>query len=234
MAGGTLVALNNSNWEPVLSRAASYIPADAPALLARVIDERAIEEYGVAARNLLQGPGRVAHFEAAMAEAAERAAREQLAEARQQLLALRPDLAVETLLLRGIPGEALVAAAREQAAGTLIITRDQAEQEQVEHEGVIASWSRNRHGDLNGFTLADGTEVRVPPHRGAALAAALPAGTPVLVSGEPRRAHLHAWSVVNRATGAALEAHAPKEAPLGPDARFVVDHAPCDVLLLRV
>ena len=42
MAGGTLVALNNSNWEPVLSRAASYIPADAPALLARVIDEMSI------------------------------------------------------------------------------------------------------------------------------------------------------------------------------------------------
>ena len=50
----------------------------------------------------------------------------------------------------------------------------------------------------------------------------------------PRREHLHARSVLNRETAAALEAHTPKNAPLGPDARFVIDHAPCDVLLLRV
>lgn len=234
MAGGTLVALSGTNWEGLLTQAASYIPADAPAILARVIDERAIEEYGLATRNLLQGPGRVAHFEAAMAGAAESAARQMLAEAVALLRGLRPELTIETLLLRGVPGEALAAAAREHAVSALVIARGPAEQEKVEREGVIASWSRNRHGDLDGFTLADGTEVRVPPHRGAVLAEALPQGTTVRVTGEPRREHLHAWSVLNRVTGATLEAHAPKEAPLGPAARYLVDHAPCDVLLLRV
>ena len=234
-----LIALSdanaNANAYALLARAAAYLPDDrSPIILAHVIDERAIEEYDLASRNLLQGHGRVEHFETAMLDAAEHAAQTFLAEARDALLELRPALTAETVLLYGIPGEALVAAAAGRGAGGIALARGTAETRTIEATGAIVAWHRNRHGDLDGFTLSDGIDVRVPPHRGEALAADLPAGRSVTVSGEPRRDHLHAWSVRDEAGGTLHPAHEPKAPPLGPIARYVVDHAPCDVILLQV
>lgn len=36
-------------------------------------------------------------------------------------------------------------------------------------KGTIVSFHENHHGDTNGFTLSDDTEVKFPPHNGEAL-----------------------------------------------------------------
>ena len=49
---------------------------------------------------------------------------------------------------------------------------------------TIASLSRNDNGDLDGFTLADKSLVRVPPHESATLKAKLTVGASVEVVGD--------------------------------------------------
>lgn len=57
--------------------------------------------------------------------------------------------------------------------------------------------------------------------------------------GRWRGRQLHAYSITDLATGTSVEAHelpgeGPGEMPLGHTARFVVDHALCDVVILRL
>jgi hypothetical protein len=100
----------------------------------------------------------------------------------------------------------------------------------------VRGWRRNRPGDLDGFYMEDGTEVRFPPHRARDMQAVVREGVPFEVRGERRGGHLHAHSVAEPSPGVSVEAHAPPERtgrrPPGHTARFVVDHAPCDVVLL--
>src|SRR5207247_3414385 len=56
-------------------------------------------------------------------------------------------------------------------------------QQLPETRGTVQRFTLTPRGDLDGFLLADGTEVHVPPHLSAQLAAAVRAGDPVSVRG---------------------------------------------------
>lgn len=63
--------------------------------------------------------------------------------------------------------------------------------------GRVASFAENRHGDVDGLTLDDGTVVKVPPHRGADLQDAVAVGDDVRIEGRRHETpkgdvHLHA------------------------------------------
>jgi hypothetical protein len=60
-----------------------------------------------------------------------------------------------------------------------------------ETTGVVDCFLLNTHGETDGFVLADGTEVHVPPHMGAELRAAIQLGSAVRVRGvRPRDAEM--------------------------------------------
>lgn len=67
-------------------------------------------------------------------------------------------------------------------------------------KGTIASFHENHHGDVDGFTLDDGTEVKFPPRVGELLQEGLDVGTRVTVNGHWHKTpegdiHLHADSI---------------------------------------
>lgn len=64
-------------------------------------------------------------------------------------------------------------------------------------KGTISSFHENHHGDVDGFTLDDDTEVKFPPHVGESLQDGMSVGTKVNVKGQRHETpegdiHLHA------------------------------------------
>ena len=105
--------------------------------------------------------------------------------------------------------------------------------------GTVRGWKKNRHGDRNGLYLEDGTEVRFPPHRASEIQGLIREGRPLEIFGTWQGQGLHAYQIVDTGSGTQIEAHklpgeGPGKMPLGHTARFVVDHALCDVTILRI
>jgi hypothetical protein len=81
-------------------------------------------------------------------------------------------------------------------------------------KGTIKEFATNRHGDVDGFFLSDGTEVKLPPHQGAELQSLVKAGAAVSVEGRRHETpkgdiHLHADRIVDTASGRAIERDEP-------------------------
>jgi hypothetical protein len=105
--------------------------------------------------------------------------------------------------------------------------------------GVVRGWRQNPHGETDGLTLDDGVQVHFPPHRAEEIRAVVREGVPVEVAGAWRGRHLHAHTIADPNSGALAQAHKPpdeqpEKRPLGHTARFVTDHALCDVVILRL
>lgn len=99
--------------------------------------------------------------------------------------------------------------------------------------GLVESLHSNKHGDLDGFLLKDGTEVKFPPHQASELSAIAKVGEELNIDGRRHvtpngDVHLHADRISNMKTGETLErdepagpphARPPHEAgrPIGPD-----------------
>lgn len=83
--------------------------------------------------------------------------------------------------------------------------------------GVVEEFVTNRHGDVDGLLLADGTEVKLPPHQGEELQSLVKKGEQVKVEGRRHvtphgDVHLHADRITSVATGASIE----RDGPGGP------------------
>ena len=96
--------------------------------------------------------------------------------------------------------------------------------------GEVREFAKNPHGDVDGLLLADGTAVKLPPHRGRELQALVKTGEKVRIEGRRHRTphgdvHLHADRIVATASGKTLEREDPADAPhrhkddVGPDAK---------------
>lgn len=80
--------------------------------------------------------------------------------------------------------------------------------------GTVKGWKENRHGDVDGFHLEDGSEVGFPPHRAAEVRAVVREGAEVEAFGAWRGERFHAYTVTDRASGTQVEAHkAPRTDP---------------------
>lgn len=80
--------------------------------------------------------------------------------------------------------------------------------------GTVKGWKENRHGDVDGFYLEDGSEVGFPPHRAAEVQAFVREGAEVEAFGAWRGERFHAYTVTDRASGTQVEAHkAPRTGP---------------------
>ncbi len=175
-----------------------------------------------------------------MASASREAAEGLLADAASLLERLLPNLAVETAVLDGDPNKELMRAAGEAGAQAIFVGRGApGARPRATVSGVVRGWNQNRKGETDGFLLDDGTEVRFPPFRAGAVRAAIREGARVEASGVWQGRHLHAYGITDPETGASVAAHEPPdeqpgERPLGHTARFVVDHALCDVVVLRL
>lgn len=88
-------------------------------------------------------------------------------------------------------------------------------------KGKVAGYTLTPKGDVDGFLLDDGTQVRVPPHLSAALVFTARPGDAVTVTGERRRESpvIEAREVRNDASGAVLDEPAPGGGKRGRDAR---------------
>jgi hypothetical protein len=80
--------------------------------------------------------------------------------------------------------------------------------------GKVAEFLTNRHGDVDGLLLSDGTEVKVPPHQGIELQELTKVGAEVRVEGRRHETpkgdvHLHADRIVATESGRALERDEP-------------------------
>lgn len=252
-----LVCVDGRGWEAVVRGAARYLPPDGnEAILVHVVDERATRGHDLALRGLL---GRSKRPEGTLDAASRAAAEALLSDAEALLASLRPGLEIERLVLTGPPNEELARASRESGAETVFVGRgapgnrtedrigDRIGDRPATVSGVVAGWRRGPRGEVNGLLLEDGTEVRFPPHRAERVRGVVREGARVEVSGawrgpegSPRR-HLHARLLTDPGTGASVEAHHDgpptgpgKRPPLGRTARYVVDHAACDVVLVFV
>lgn len=232
------VCIDGRDWESVARGAARHLPDGARVTLAHVVDERAPRGYEMSLRGLLGR--RRPPAEEGMARASREAAEEFLADAKDVLMRRSPGSTVETVVLGGDPNKELMRAAGEAGAETIFIGRGTPGARPRETvSGVVKGWSRNPEGEFDGFVLEDGAEVRFPPHRSEAVRAAIgDEGAEVEATGvwQGRRV-LHAYSISDPRTGESVRAHEPPdekpgERPLGHTARFVVDHALCDVVVL--
>ncbi|HEY1068018.1 MAG TPA: OB-fold nucleic acid binding domain-containing protein, partial [Pirellulales bacterium] len=84
--------------------------------------------------------------------------------------------------------------------------------------GAVAEFVENPHGDVDGFTLADGTEVKVPPHLAGELPKLFKQGSEVKIVGRRHvtphgDVHLHADRITAVASGETWER---PEEPAGP------------------
>ncbi len=90
-------------------------------------------------------------------------------------------------------------------------------------QGKITRFTLTPRGDVDGFILADGTEVHLPPPMSAQVVALIKPGDSVTVHGLKARAisMVDAMSVTNDATGKTLDVvgHGPKRGPHGPGPR---------------
>ena len=84
-----------------------------------------------------------------------------------------------------------------------------------EMKGKITQFTLTPRGDIDGFLLADGTEVHVPPSASTALAFTLKPGDSVTIHGLKARAlpMIAAASVTNDATGATVTARMGRHQP---------------------
>ena len=234
------VCVDVRDWEPLIRGVAPYLSGGGEVALAHVVDERAPRGYEMSLRGLLgRRGGRGA--EERMERASREAAGGLLADAGDLLRELSPGSVVETVVLGGDPNKELMRAAGEAGARTIFIGRGApGAQPRATVAGVVAGWNRNREGEFDGLLLGEGTEVRFPPQRADAVRAAVREGARVEAVGVWQgRGILHAYSITDAQTGVPVRAHEspdeqPGERPLGHTARFVVDHALCDVVVLRL
>ena len=231
------VCIDGRDWEAVVRGVAQYL-SEGTVVLAHVVDERAPRGYDLAIRGLLGRRNR--RSEEQMGPVSEVAAAELLADAEDLLKQLCPNLRVETLVLSGSPNEELLRAAHAKETQTIFIGRGTpGSRPRVTVSGAVRGWKENRHGDRDGLYLDDGVEVRFPPHQASAIQGIVREGTSVEVQGTWQGRQLHAYSITASASGTSVEAHKlpdeePGKMPLGHTARFVVDHALCDVVILRL
>lgn len=235
------VCIDGRGWEAVTLGAARYLPDGARVTLAHVVDERAPHAYEMSVRGLL-GRRRPPADEG-MQRASREAAEGLLSDAREALLRQRPGSFVETLILSGDPNKELTRAAGLAGARAMFVGRGTPGARPRETvSGVARDWKRNPDGEFDGLILEDGAEILFPPHRAGAVRAAIgdavEGGAEIEATGVRRgRRGLHAYSISDPRTGATARAHEapdekPGERPLGHTARFVVDHALCDVVVI--
>jgi nucleotide-binding universal stress UspA family protein len=231
------VCIDSRDWEEVSRSAARYL-REGEAILAHVVDERAPRGYDLAIRGLLGRRDRRSEEE--MAAVSEAAAGELLADAENLLKQLRPELNVRSVVLKGSPNEELIDAANAAEAQTIFIGRGTpGSRPQLSVSGTVRGWKENRHGDQDGLYLEDGTEVGFPPHRAREIQSLIREGRPISALGTWHGRRFHAYTITDSDSGTRTEAHkfpgeGPGKMPLGHTARFVVDHALCDVTLLRL
>ncbi|HET7477882.1 MAG TPA: hypothetical protein VFJ72_00060 [Rubrobacteraceae bacterium] len=234
------LCVDGRDWEGVVRGAARYLADEGTATLAHVVDERAPRGYEMSLRGLL-GRRRPGDAEERMVRASREAAEGFLGDARDLLQRLRPGNMIETRVLDGDPNKELMRAAGEAGAQTIFISRGTPGSRSRETvSGIVEGWNQNREGRFDGLVLGDGTEVRFPPHRAEAVRSGISDGAEIEASGvwQGRRV-LHAYSITDTRNGVPIEAHEspeamPGERPLGHTARFVVDHALCDVVILNL
>ncbi len=234
------VCVDAQDWEALIRGVARYLNGEGEVTLAHVVDERAPRGYEMSLRGLL-GRRRPGGAEERMSRASREAAEDLLADARNLLQHNHPGLVVETAVLDGDPNHELMRAAGEAGTEIIFISRGTPGARSTETvSGVVGSWNQNREGQFDGFVLEDGTEVRFPPPRAEAIRAAVHEGAQVEASGvwQGRRV-LHAYSITDTQNDNRVQAHEspdeqPGERPLGHTARFVVDHALCDVVVLAL
>ena len=82
--------------------------------------------------------------------------------------------------------------------------------------GRIHEFHRNKHHDVDGFQLEDGTEVKFPPHLAARMTDIMSVGDTVNVKGRRHQTpkgdiHLHADSIVNSKTRKSVSRHEESE-----------------------
>lgn len=234
------VCVDSKDWEEVIRGAARYLGGEDKVTLAHVVDERSSRGYEMSLRGLL-GRRRPADAEERMSRAAREAADAFLGEARDLLQSLRPGSTVETTVLDGDPNHELMRAAGDIGTQTIFISRGTPGAQSREIvSGIVKSWNQKPDGKFDGLVLDDGTEVRFPPPRSEAIRAAVGEGSEVEASGVWQgRGVLHAYSITDTQNDNRVQAHEspdeqPGEMPLGHTARFVVDHALCDVVVLRL
>jgi hypothetical protein len=81
-----------------------------------------------------------------------------------------------------------------------------------ETAGALQRFLVNANGEIDGFILADGTEVHVPPHMGEAVRRAVAPGAAVRVRGvRPRGAAMIAAVAIEPADGARIVDDGPEE-----------------------
>lgn len=230
-----MVCVDGRDWEAVIRGVARHL-GEGEATLAHVVDERAPRGYELSLRGLLGRRDR--RPEESMAPTSWAAAEELLADASALLKRLRPDLAVHSAVLSGPPNEELMRAAGE--AETIFVGRGTpGSRPRATVRGVVRGWRQNPHGETDGLTLDDGIEVGFPPHRASDIRALVREGAHIEASGTWRGRYLHAHAIIDPNSGASTEAHkfpgeGPGKRPLGHTARFVTDHALCDVVILRL
>ncbi len=80
--------------------------------------------------------------------------------------------------------------------------------DQTELKGKVAQYSLNAHGALEGLILADGAEIRIPPHIATQLAFSVRPGDAVTIRGFRTSANpnLTVATVTNDTTGAVVDA----------------------------
>lgn len=230
----SLICVEERDWERVIRGAARYLKGG-EVILAHTIDERASRGYDLSMLGLL---GRRPRSPEEIAHAAKTAAEGLLSSAGSLLDELCPDITTEMLVLQGIPEQELVRVVREREVGVVFVGRGAQESgAPATVSGVLREWRWNRPGDLDGFYLEDGTEVRFPPHRAREVQSVARQGMQVAATGEWHGRHLHAHVVQDPSSGASTEAHkppghGPRKHHLGHTARFVTDHVGCDVVIL--
>lgn len=234
------VCVDGRDWEAVIRGVVRYLPGGEGVTLAHVVDVRAPRGYEMSLRGLL-GRRRPGVAEERMSRAARDAAEGLLADAGDLLRRLSPGLAVETTVLVGDPNKELMRAADEAGVRAIFLGRGSPGGRPRETvSGTVEGWNQKPDGKFDGLALADGTEVRFPPHRAGAVRAAIREGTQVEATGAWQgRGILHAYTITDARTGFPVEAHQPPgeqpgKRPLGHTARFVVDHALCDVVVLQL
>lgn len=80
----------------------------------------------------------------------------------------------------------------------------------VSAAGVVSEFRTGKHGETNGFALADGTEVRFPPHLSDEVIAVVSEGDRVSVNGHMHMTpkgdiHLKAQSITNESKGSLVK-----------------------------
>lgn len=224
-----LVCVDASGWEALIRVSARYLD-ECEVVLAHVLDQRPLRGYELTVRGLL---GRRNPSPEAVVALSETTAGELLTEAEALIRQRCPRLDVSSIVLSGLPGEELVRTARERRVEAIFIGRSSPKSGGVVSvSGTVKDWMRNRHGDIDGLYLEDGTAVSFPPHKASEIRTIVDTGTFVEAGGERHPEHLHAYSIAVPSTGASVKAHnVSGRDRLGRTARYVVDHSPCDVLV---